>query len=173
MSMHVVNQDHYMFVETEQGAYELTEDSVGTQFAFVNNRTFLDPSDPEDVEKAHTAQDAIIVEAGGKGPFEAPDLDENALAAGRKALNDFAALWFNTTYAFGRKEETRPIDHLIGAAADWGGLPRSAAIYLIDSVEKNDGDTPHAVTVKKSRSTNFAQSRSTKPMAFSRQTIAT
>jgi hypothetical protein len=147
-SMQVVNQDHYMFVETEPGTYELTEDSVGTRFAFVNIRTFVDPSDPEDVKKAHAAQDAIVVEGGGKGPFDAPDWDEKALAAGRKALNDFSALGFNSTYAFGRKEETRPIDHLIGAAAGWGGLPRSAAIYVIDSVEKNDGQTPYAVTVK-------------------------
>jgi hypothetical protein len=148
MSMHVVNQDHYMFVETKPGTYDLTEDSVGTQFAFVNIRTFVDPSDPEDVNKAHAAQDAIIVEGGGKGPFDAPDWDEKALAAGRKALNDFSALGFNTTYAFGRKEETRPIDHLIGAAAGWGGLPRSAALYVIDSVDENYGETPYTLTVK-------------------------
>jgi hypothetical protein len=147
-SMHVVNQDHYMFVETEPGTYELTEDTVGTRFAFVNIRTFVDPANPEDVQKAHAAQDAIVVEGGGKGPFETPEWDEKALAAGRKALNDFSTLGFDSTYAFGRKEETRPIDHLIGAAAGWGGLPRSAALYVIDSVEKNDGQTPHAVTVK-------------------------
>ncbi len=148
MSMHVVNQDHYMFVETEPGAYELTEDSVGTRFAYVNIRTFVDPSDPEDVEKAHAAQDGIKVEGGGKGPFVAPDWDEQALAAGRKALNDFATLGFNTTYAFGSEEETRPIDHLIGAAAGWGGLPRRAAIYVVTSVPGNDGEKHFALTAK-------------------------
>ena len=30
MSMHVINQDHYMFVESEPGTYELTQESVGT-----------------------------------------------------------------------------------------------------------------------------------------------
>jgi hypothetical protein len=148
MSMHVVNQDHYMFVETKPGTYDLTEDSVGTRFAFVIIRTFVDPTDPDDVEKTHAAQDAIVVEGGGKGPFEAPDWDEKALAAGRKALNDFAVLGFNSAYAFGREEETRPIDHLIGAAAGWGGLPRSAATYVLSSVSGNDGETPYTVTVK-------------------------
>jgi hypothetical protein len=105
-------------------------------------------ADPEGVEKAHAAQDAIIVAGGGKGPFDAPDWDGKALAAGRKALNDFAVLGFNSAYAFGRKEETRPIDHLIGAAAGWGGLPRSAATYVITSVDGNDGTTPYTLTVK-------------------------
>ena len=148
MSMHVINQDHYMFVETKPGTYSLDQPSVGTRFAYVIIRTFVDPADPADVKKAHAAQDAIMVSGGGAGPFEAPDWDEKALAAGRKALSDFATLGFDASYAFGRKEETRPIDHLIGAAAGWGGLPRSAAMYVIDSVEKNDGKTPHAVTVK-------------------------
>lgn len=148
MSMHVVNQDHYMFVETEPGTYPLTEDSVGTRFAYVIIRTFVDPADSDDVAEVHAAQDAIRVEGGGAGPFDAPHWDEKALAAGRKALNDFAVLGFDSAYAFGRKEETRPIDHLIGAAAGWGGLPRSTAFYVLGSVEKNDGETPHVVTVK-------------------------
>jgi hypothetical protein len=148
ISLHVINQDHYMFVETEPGTYDLDEHSVGTRFALVIIRTFVDPADPADVEKVHAIQDAITVTGGGKGPYEAPDWDEKALAAGRKALNDFAVLGFDTTYAFGRKEETRPIDHLIGAAAGWGGLPRSTAVYFVESVAKNDGVTPHAVTAK-------------------------
>ena len=35
MSMHVVNQDHYMLVEPKPGTYELTEDLVGTRFAVI------------------------------------------------------------------------------------------------------------------------------------------
>ena len=42
----------------------------------------------------------------------------------------------------------RTIDHLVAAGAGWGGLPRTAAFYIMGSVEKNDGKTPHAVTVK-------------------------
>jgi hypothetical protein len=148
MSMHVTNQDHYMFVKSKPGTYELTEKSVGSRFAFVLIRTFYNAGDPEDLAKAHAAQDGIKLSGGGEGPFEAPDWNTDDLAVIRKALNDVAALGFDTTYAFGRKDEVRPVDYLIGAAAGWGGLPRTAALYILNSVEKNDGKTPHAVTVK-------------------------
>ena len=148
-SMHVVNQDHYMFVEAKPGVYDLIEENVGTRFALVTIPTFANPKDPDDLKKAHEAQDAIKVEGGGKGPFDAPDWDQQALATGRKALNDFvAALGFEASKAFGRKEEIEPTSFLIGAAAGWGGLPQSAAMYVMDSVAANDGDTPHKVTAK-------------------------
>ena len=148
MSMHVVNQDHYMFVESEPGSYEMTEDSVGTRFALVTIRTFYNAGDPDDLAVAHAAQDKIEISGGGEGPFEAPNWNTDQLAVARKALNDLAVLGFDTSHAFGSKEEVRPIDYLVGAAAGWGGLPSTAAMYLLDSVDKNDGKTPHAVTVK-------------------------
>jgi hypothetical protein len=148
MSMQVLNQDHYMFVESKPGTYELTEEEVGTRFAYVTIRTFVDILDPDDLDKAHAAQDAIRIAGGGNGPFEAPDWNTDKLAVARKALSDLATLGFDATYAFGRKEEVRPVDYLVGAAAGWGGLPQSAAMYNIESVDKNDGQTPHAVTVK-------------------------
>lgn len=148
ISMHVINQDHYMFVEAEPGTYELTEDEVGTRFAFVLVRTFADVTDPDDVAAAHAVQDGLGVRGGGPGPLEAPDWSTDDLALARKALSDLATLGFDAQYAFGRKEETRPIDHLIGAAAGWGGQPKSAAMYVIDSVDLNDGTTPHEVTVR-------------------------
>lgn len=147
-SMHVISQDHYMLFEAGAGDYELTEDSVGSRFALVLFRTFVNPNDPEDVKQAHAAQDGIRISGGGSGPFEAPDWDLGQLAAARKALNDIARLGFSTRYAFGTKEETRPIDHLVGAAAGWGGLPSKAALYIFDSVENADGEMPHAVTAK-------------------------
>jgi hypothetical protein len=57
MSMQVVSQDHYMIVESEPGTYELTEDAVGTRFASVSVRTFYNAGDPDDLAKAHAAQD--------------------------------------------------------------------------------------------------------------------
>jgi hypothetical protein len=148
MSMHVVNQDHYMIVESQPGTYELTEEMVGTRFAMVTIRTFVDVNDPADIEKAHAAQDVIEISGGGDGPFIAPDWDLEDLAIARKALSDIAILGFDSSYAFGGKDEVRPIDHLIGAAAGWGGLPKRAATYLIDAVDSNDGATLHAFTVK-------------------------
>jgi hypothetical protein len=148
MSMHVINQDHYMFVEAEPGTYRLTKDEVGTRFAGVTIRTFYNAGDPDDLAKAHAAQNKIALTGGGEGPFEAPNWNTDDLAVARKALNDLATLGFDSAYAFGRKEEVRPVDYLVGAAAGWGGLPQNAAFYIMDSVDKNDGKTTHAVTVK-------------------------
>jgi hypothetical protein len=147
-SMHVVSQDHYMFAEAKPGTYALTMEDVGTRFASVSFRTFVDVSDPDDIAKAHAAQDGIKVNGGGEGPFETPDWNLEALTVARKALSDIAVLGFNADFAFGRKDEVRPIDHLVGAAAGWGGLPRTAASYVVDSVAANDGKVAHAVTVK-------------------------
>jgi len=148
MSMHVVSQDHYMLVESEPGTYELTEDAVGTRFASVTIRTFYNAGDPNDLAKAHAAQDKIKISGGGDGPFEAPNWNTEQLAVARKALSELGALGFDTAYAFGTKDEVRPIDYLVGAGSGWGGLPRSAAMYVMGSVDKNDGVTPYAVTVK-------------------------
>jgi len=148
MSMHVVNQDHYMFVESEPGTYELTEESVGTRFGYVSVRTFYNAGDPDDLAAAHAAQDKLEISAAGDGPFEAPNWDTDQLAIARKALSDLAVLGFDASFAFGSQEDVRPIDHLVGAAAGWGGLPRTAAMYVVASVEQNDGTTPHVVTVK-------------------------
>jgi hypothetical protein len=148
-SMHVMSQEHYMFVEATPGTYRLTEEEVGTRFAAVSFRTFIDPSDPDDVKAAHAAQDGIAVSGGGSGPFEAPDWDTEKLAAARKALNDLAAgISFDSARAFGRKDEVDPVQYLIGGMAGWGGLPAHGAIYLVDAVDRNDGDTPYAVTAK-------------------------
>ena len=149
MSMHVVSQDHYMSFETKPGTYELTKDSVGTRFALVTVRTFANPRDQEDMKKAHAAQDGIKVEGGGSGPFEAPEWDQEALVKARNAFNEIAAtLGFDSARAFGGPEEVRPVDYVVGALSGWGGLPQRAAMYVITSVAKNDGRTPHAVTVK-------------------------
>jgi hypothetical protein len=147
--MHVVNQDHYMFVEAQPGTYQLTEENVGTRFAAVSFRTFIEPSDPDDVKAAHAAQDGIVVSGGGSGPFEAPDWDTEQLAAARKALNDLAAgISFDSARAFGRKDEVDPVQYLVGGMAGWGGLPAQGAIYLVDAVDQNDGKTPYAVTAR-------------------------
>jgi hypothetical protein len=148
-SMHVMSQEHYAFVEATPGTYRLTEEEVGTRFSALAFRTFIDPTDPDDVQAAHAAQDGIVVSGGGSGPFEAPDWDTEQLAVARKALNDLAAeLSFDSARAFGRKDEVDPVHYLVGGIAGWAGLPAEGAIYLVDAVGQNDGQTPYAVTAK-------------------------
>ncbi len=146
MSLHVINQDHYMFVIKEPGEHVLTQEMVGSRYAFASVRTFVNPGDPEDVAAANAAQDGLNIAGGGNGPLDIPDWDQEQLKTAREALNQLATLGMDLSRAFGTPEDTDPIYHLVGAAAGWGGLPRTSAFYELRSVAINDG-SPHVVTV--------------------------
>lgn len=148
VSMLVVSQDHYVFGEAQPGAYDLTEDNVGTRFAYLLFRTFVDVTDPDDIAAAHAAQDAIEMSGGGPGPFEAPDWNADQLEMARIAVNSLAQLEWNSGDAFGRKGEVDPVAHVVGALAGWAGQPPSMAVYEFIGVEQNDGTTPHAVAMR-------------------------
>jgi len=147
-SVLVISQDHYNFAYAEPRSYELTEEEVGTRFAMLLFRTFVDAGDPDDAARAHAVQDGIVIEGGGKGPFEAPDWDLETLAAARKAVNDLAAaVGLESSTSFGRRGEIDPLGHLIGIAG-WAGQPATMAEGIVDAVDRNDGKTPHVVTVR-------------------------
>jgi hypothetical protein len=147
-SVLVISQDHYNFAHAEPGSYELTEDEVGTRFAMLLFRTFIDAGDAGDAARAHAVQDGIVLEGGGTGPFEAPDWDLENLAAARQAINDLAAVvGLDASNAFGRRDEVDPLGHLIGLAG-WAGQPAATAAAFLDAVDMNDGETPYAVTVR-------------------------
>ncbi|UUV07047.1 DUF1214 domain-containing protein [Ruegeria sp. YS9] len=147
-SVLVISQDHYNFAYAKPGAYELTGDEVGTRFAMLLFRTFIDAGDPDDAARAHAVQDGIVLDGGGEGPFEAPDWDLDALAAARQAVSDLAAVvGLESTTSFGRPGEIDPLDHLIGMAG-WAGQPGSTAQGIVGSVDQNDGETPHVVTLQ-------------------------
>jgi len=147
-SVLVISQDHYNFAYAKPGAYKLTEEEVGTRFAMLLFRTFVDAGDPDDAARAHAVQDGIVIEGGGKGPFEAPNWDLEALAKARKAVNDLAAVvGLESSTSFGRRGEIDPLGHLIGIAG-WAGQPATMAEGIVDSVELNDGNTPHVITVR-------------------------
>lgn len=147
-SVLVISQDHYNFAYAAPGSYELTEDEVGTRFAMLLFRTFVDAGDPDDAARAHAVQDGIVVRGGGKGPFEAPDWDLETLAAARKAVNDLAAaVGLESSRSFGRRGAVDPLDHLIGMAG-WAGQPATTAEAFVDAVDANDGKTPHVVKVR-------------------------
>ena len=147
-SMLVISQDHYNFGEAKPGTYQLTEDEVGTRFAYLLFRTFIDVTDPDDIAAAHAAQDGITISGGGNGPFEAPNWNLKDLDKARGAVNALSELGYDTSLAFGRESEVEPLQHLVGALGGWGGQPSSMAIYESRIVEKNDGDTPYALTVQ-------------------------
>ena len=147
-SMHVINQDHYSFAKITPGRYELTQEMVGTRYAYIIIRTFLDADDSEDVKATNAAQDAIKVEGGGSGPLDLPEWNIDQMMAARDALNTLAKLGIDNVGALGTKEETQPIKHLIFAAVGWGGMPNKNTIGDLGSVAKNDG-SPHVLNVPK------------------------
>jgi hypothetical protein len=146
-SLHVINQDHYSFAKIKPGRYELTQEEVGSRYAYLIVRTFFDANDPDDLKATNALQDALKIEGGGSSTLDLPDWNIEQMMKARDALNTLAKLGASNVGAFGTKEEVDPINHLIFTAAGWGGLPNKQTIGELGSVENNDG-TPHVLTVK-------------------------
>ena len=117
LSMHVIKQDHYMYVVTKPGRYRLTKKEVGTRYAQLTFRTFIDANDPADITEANAIQDKIRVSGGGKGPLDMPKWDQKKLEDARKAANLLATMGLDTGRAFGRKGQVDPIQFFVGAVA--------------------------------------------------------
>ncbi len=147
MSMQIVNQDHYTYAESSPGRYEITQGNVGTRYAYVIIRTFINADDPKDIAKANKLQDEIKITGGGHGKLDIPDWNKKQLLEARSALNTLGKLGISTAHAFGLKGEVDPIDHLVMTASGWGGLPEKYAFYIMGSVDNTDG-TPYEVTLK-------------------------
>ena len=147
ISFQVINQDHYIFVLKKPGEHVLTEEKVGSRFAQILVRTFVDPNDEKDIAAVHAIQDQMKATGGGNGPYDAPEWNQDHLKTAREAISRIAALGFNTDHAFGTKDEVNPVDYFIGAIAGWAGLPKSEAYYYVGSVDDTSGK-PYTVTVK-------------------------
>ena len=147
-SLMVVSQDHSIWTEYGPKEVVLDEKTVGTRYALLLVRTFLDPNDEEDVKAAHALQDAITVKQVDKGKFEVPGWKKEEVESMREKINVVAAAMPDSTKSFGRKEELDPIYWLLGAAYGWGGLPAQDSTYAGGVPEKNDGKTPYILTVK-------------------------
>jgi hypothetical protein len=146
-SLHVISQDHYSFAKIKPGRYELTQEEVGSRYAYLIVRTFCDADDPDDIKVTNALQDAMQIEGGVSDPLDIPDWNIEQMMTARDALNTLAKLGASNVGAFGNKEEVDPIKHLMFTAAGWGGLPNKNTIAELGSVENNDG-TPHVLTVK-------------------------
>lgn len=149
-SMMVVNQDHSaMETRHEGGAFTLTQENVGTRYAWVLFRTFAHPDDPADIKAAHALQDEIVVKQASRGRLELPNWDAQSRLKVRGLLNELGLLSITDFKGFfGDKESLDPVKHLLGAAYGWGGNPEEAAMYAQVNPDRNDGETPYVLTVK-------------------------
>ncbi len=131
MSLQVISEDQYTpLVAYAPGRYTLDEAQAGTRYAMLLVRTFADPRRTDDMAAAHRLQDAIVVEQPRTGTFEAPDWDSASREAMREELVALSRQqYIDPRRMFGAKGEVEPLAYRVGAAAGWGGLPRSAAVY--------------------------------------------
>ena len=153
LSALVINQDHYNpQVFYGAGTHTLTEESVGTRYAMVGVRLLADPNDPEDMKKANALQDAITVsQPGGPGTFEIPQWDPVSQKKVREPLVALSKTLPDFRYAAGPdKDSVDPVRRIAAAASAWGLNPDKDAVYLNVFPEKNDGKTPHQLTVGRS-----------------------
>ncbi|UWU19234.1 DUF1254 domain-containing protein (plasmid) [Rhizobium sullae] len=149
MSLLAINEDHYVPAVSYGGATTFTKEQVGTRYLAIAIRTFVDPSDPKDVEQVHALQDAIkIDQTGGPGTFDLRDWDQASQKKVRDALLILATTMPDFNKAFGSKAEVDPVRHLVASAAAWGGNPDKDATYLNITPEKNDGKTIYKLDVK-------------------------
>jgi len=147
-SLQVVNQDHFVkLVAYKPGTYTLTRESVGTRYAFVIIRTFIDPASPSDVAAGRKVQAATIATQASPGRFEAPDWDQAQRAGLHDSLIALAPFVPPNAVKFGDAGEVDPVGHLVGTAAGWGANPAKDAVYLFKGVAANDGVTPYVLNV--------------------------
>lgn len=125
MSLLAIDEDHYVPAVSYGGASTFTKDKVGTRYMAVAIRTFVDPSDPKDVEEVHALQDAIkIDQTGGPGKFAIPQWDQASQKKVRDALLVLATTMPDFNKAFGSKDEVDQVRHLVASAAAWGRQSR-------------------------------------------------
>src|SRR5262245_48594325 len=124
MAVQVINEEQYApDVFYAPGSHTLTKERVGTRYACLAARTFVNPADSADVKAVHALQDGLKVEQKATGRFEVSDWDQASLKKIRDALLGLAAAsgGLDSSRMFGRKDEVDPVQHLIGTAAGWGG----------------------------------------------------
>jgi hypothetical protein len=148
MSLMSVSQDHYAATEYGKGAHTFTRDKVGTRYALLGVRTFVDPNDPTDLKSVHALQDAIGIEQKETGTLVLPSWDSAGQKKVRDALLVLASTITSFDHAFGTKAQVDPILHLIGTAGGWGGNPDKDAKYLNVTPARNDGAAIYTLKVK-------------------------
>jgi len=126
----IVNENEYTNkVFYEPGTHKLTRDEFDTDYVVVVVRTLVDSSDPADIRKANELQDKLRIEASSAKPFTPPNYNEKSFIELRGLLQDVAKFLPDTDGAFGSRENTEQVPHLLGAAIGWGGLPSQDAFY--------------------------------------------
>jgi hypothetical protein len=149
VAVEVISQDHYAIDVLHEGTKTYSQDDIGTRYAVLLLRVFVDARNPDDVKAANAVQDSVTLAQAAPGSLEVPDYDQASLKATRDAILALAALGTEGMgRRMGRKEEVDPIAHLLATAAGWGLNPETEAVYVMGAPAQNDGTTVMTMTLK-------------------------
>jgi len=107
MGMQVVNQDQYTpATYYGAGTHTLTREMVGTRYAIVVVRFFVDFSNEEDVRQVHALQDEIRFSQTRPGTFEVLHWMRQASRRCSRRSNNWELRFSDTRRMFGANEKT-------------------------------------------------------------------
>ena len=139
----VADDQGYVFVYKNPGAYELTKENVGSRYALVAFRTGVNMGDPEDLDKARDLQKELKVSQANRGEFVQPNrwnLEE--MLALRAAYNqERNEQGVKSEDLYGRKGVISPERNNMGVAVGIGGLPKEGAVYLFYTPSSEQAQT--------------------------------
>ncbi|WP_114324813.1 DUF1214 domain-containing protein [Candidatus Colwellia aromaticivorans] len=154
LSLQVIDENHYVYdVFTKAGQYTLTQEEVGSRYATMISRVFIDPDSTKDVSAAHQLQDGLKAESTLNEKFILPNYDMErykALFSTVQSLINFAHK--DTHGSMGKRDEVDSLKHTIATVAGWGLLPAENAMYQpvqlnLDTNKRYKIDVPSDVPV--------------------------
>jgi hypothetical protein len=148
MSMLVIDQDHYApIVAYGPGTHVFTRRWIGTRYMMARVGFFVDADDERDIQQVHAFQNAIKVSQPNAGSFEIPHWDRASRQKVREALRALGATLPDLRNSVGARGQVDSVRHLIATATHWGRMPDKDTLYVSVTPTRNNGATPHALTV--------------------------
>ena len=151
MSVYCFDQDQFIiYYGTAPTTFTIRREMIKTDNACCLLRTMLIENTDEDKKIVHEIQSKVRLTVdgdGSEGTFNIPNYNKISAKDTRSHLRQLTKNVRETDEMFGNRYETDPIQHLIGVAAGWGGLPKEMAIYEPGVVDKADGSTSYQLTL--------------------------
>lgn len=141
--LEVVSGEHWIpLVSSNPGVYEITEEMVGSRFAFIIIRTQVNMQDPVDIKRVGVIQDEIKIRQENRGEFvQTKNWDRSQMLAMRTNYQkEKEAKRINSEEIFGKKGEISPEMRNIGVAFGWGALTKKGAVYPSISIPESGED---------------------------------
>ncbi len=130
ISIAVINTDGYTnMVKIGGGKYDLNKDNVGTDYALIIMRIFVDSNSTEDIKAANKLQDEYKIEAKSSIALPVTSWNMNNYNEVYKSLLSLFKVAKSAHDMFGPKDEVDSVYFLIGSAGGFGGLPSKNAVY--------------------------------------------